>query len=211
MVSTSSHQQPLPGLDQVPNELLGVFVDHAGANRYRQHQGVAAPTGAVRPLSWRTVLRPIAGLVAVVDQCIERLDGLKIDTAPVATVTPVRPTFLDELFAPETETAPAALARLHANCSFVDEFHADPPTHFRRPDRRLLSAIIYSTAAGLGNPEQKKAPCVHGAFVARCGSVQCGTTLTNLRLLGPLVSNCTLPSAFANRVWSLPKPTLAPA
>ena len=37
------------------------------------------------------------------------------------------------------------------------------------------------------------------------------TILTNLRFLGPLTSNCTLPSDKANRVWSLPIPMLSPA
>src|SRR5690606_11732885 len=39
---------------------------------------------------------------------------------------------------------------------------------------------------------------------------QAVTILTYLRLNSPLTSNFTKPSALANRVWSLPRPTFTP-
>ena len=117
-------------------------------------------------------------------------EGKKGDIiAPLLTIATVGPAASNVLLAAKTQAAVSAVTGFDTNRGFIDELH------------KPVSA------------KATKKPCQSRAFsnpVIDTRTVS-QTTLTYCRFFGPLRSNLTSPSAFANKVWSRPIPTFVPA
>ena len=127
METTFRHHYPLVGRFQICDQLFGVNIDNAGANRYLDQEIFAPSSGAVTALSRLAGLRPITRLESEVDQRIHGRIGLQKDTASVPAVAAVGPAFLDILFTPKTETAISAFSSLDLDFCFVNKFHKPNP------------------------------------------------------------------------------------
>src|SRR5690606_5448169 len=108
--ATLRHEQALAVAGQVADHLVGIDAVHRGAGRHGDQHVLA--TLAVH-LPAHAVLAALGSellLVAEVDQGVEVLVGDQVHAAAIATVATVRPTQRNELLAPETHAAVAAVA-----------------------------------------------------------------------------------------------------
>src|SRR5690554_57377 len=154
MESALGHQQPLTGLGQVTDDLLGSGIHHSGTHRNAQHHVLALGAGAIGAA---TVLAPLgvepAG-IAVVDQGVEVGIGFQIDGAAITTITTVRTALGNELLPAETHATIATITGFDGNGHFIYEFHIAPP-------HEGLEGKTYAT--------NKKAPSQDRAFWIRFG------------------------------------------
>jgi hypothetical protein len=96
-----------------------------------------------------------------IDQGVETGICYQVDTPAIAAVTAVRATFGDIFFPAKTNTAAATVARIYANCGFVDEFHRvvsiteDPAA---RLSSRLRRRQQSSTITAVSRPQNAKSP-----------------------------------------------------
>src|SRR5690606_17553501 len=106
---------------EVTDDLVGLDVDHLGADRHPDHHVLAGLAEHLPAHAVLTALRGVVALVAEVDQGVEVLVGDQPDAAAVAAVATVRATERDELLAAEADAAVAAVAGRHEDLRFVDE------------------------------------------------------------------------------------------
>src|SRR5258708_15588814 len=85
---------------------------------------IAAVTGAVIPAAAFAILTLIGARNAEIRQRVHALDRLQIDAAAETAVAAVGAAEGHEFFPTETHAAAAAVAGLHLELGFVDEFHA---------------------------------------------------------------------------------------
>jgi hypothetical protein len=64
--------------------------------------------------------------ISEVDQCVQIAVADGIYAAAATTVTAIRPTERDELFAPEAHAPITAVARSNVDQGFIYEFHKEP-------------------------------------------------------------------------------------
>ena len=110
-------------LDEVEQHGLAVLVEHLGPDGNAQHKGLARGAGAVAPGPAASVLRPEMLLIAVVDQGVEIGRGLEDHVAAPSAVAAIGAAELDELLAPETRRARAAVAAAEVDLALVEELH----------------------------------------------------------------------------------------
>src|SRR6056297_1169848 len=115
--------QALTGMSQVPQDLVGVHIDHRGADRNRQNQVLAFIAGTVAAGAWLAILGLVLALEPVVDQRVQRLFGLQIHGTTIASVATIGATLGNVFFTPEAQAAVTALAGFHNDGGFVYEFH----------------------------------------------------------------------------------------
>src|SRR5690554_7690708 len=123
MESALGHQQPLTGLGQVTDDLLGSGIHHSGTHRNAQHHVLALGAGAIGAA---TVLAPLgvepAG-IAVVDQGVEVGIGFQIDGTAITTITTVRTTLGNELLPAETHATIATITGLDRKSTRLNSSH----------------------------------------------------------------------------------------
>ena len=117
------NQQALAVCGEVADDLVGFDVVHDGADRHRDGDVLSALAVHLPAHAVLAALRAELLLVAEVDQRVEVLVGLQPDVAAVATVAAVGTAERNELLAPETDGAVAAIAGGYGDFGFVDEFH----------------------------------------------------------------------------------------
>ena len=136
------------------------------------------------------VLGLVGALDAKIGQRVDAGGGTQVDAAAVAAVAAVRAAQRHELLAPETGAAAAAVAGLHLQRGFIDEFHG-------------------------GTLAQTKTPALGRGFQDGCrrrrASGLLGQHADVHALLGALLLELHVPAHLANRVWSVPTPTFEPA
>ena len=181
------HFLPLPRLGQVADQLarINVMYDRAAGNHYVEV--IARPAGFIPA---RTAL-PGLGLElprhAEIGQCIHRWFGNQVHAAAVTAIATVRPAPFHVFLAAETQAAVATVAGYYANCGFIDEFHDGILSVKTKNPARGGVSIGAALVAATGRADQQH-------------SYEAFTTLTNWRFFGPLRSNLTAPSFFANSV-----------
>src|SRR5690606_13737548 len=109
-LATAGHQQAVAVAHQVADHLVGVDVDHLGAHRDLDDD-VLAPLAVARLA--QAVLAALGADDALVAEVAERVEvarGLQPHVAAVATVPTVGTAERDELLAPESDAAVAAVA-----------------------------------------------------------------------------------------------------
>jgi hypothetical protein len=169
----------LPIIGEISQDLFGIKVGNDGS--------LGDSYVKILPRRPRTLFTrastPGFGTVSTLDseigQRVDVLSGDKKDTTPMTTVTAIRPTSGDEFLSAKADATVPTTARFHLNSGFINEFH-------RSAQERLPHG-------------HKKGPLV-GPFLSHTLSSYSGMTLTYFLLLGPLVSNTTLPEAFAKIV-----------
>src|SRR5690606_38374054 len=125
--SALGHQQPLTGLGQVTDDLLGSGIHHSGTHRNAQHHVLALGAGAIGAA---TVLAPLgvepAG-IAVVDQGVEVGIGFQIVGTAITTITAVRTALGNELYPAESHATIASITGFDGNGLFFYGFHVASP------------------------------------------------------------------------------------
>src|SRR5690606_17740983 len=122
-LAAPGHQQAVAVPGHVADHLVGGDVDDLGTDRDDDDGVLAALAVALLAHAVLAALGTEALLVAEVDQGIEVLRRLQPHAAAVAAVAAVRPAERDELLAPESHAAVAAVAGGDGDFGFVDEFH----------------------------------------------------------------------------------------
>src|SRR5690606_34624903 len=222
-LAAPGHEQAVAVAGHVAADLVGGDVDDLGADRADDRGVLAALAVALLAHAVLATLGAEPLLVAEVDQGVEVLRRLQPHAAAVAAVATVRPAERDELLAPETDAAVAAVSGGDGDFGFVDEFHwigiGDWDWGLGRAKTRTWGVYRRMRSCGcesrIPNPEsspgKQETPPKRGLSSSRCRASQpAATTLTVRRFFGPLVANSTLPSTSANRVWSRPRPTPEP-
>ena len=115
----------LAGLGQVADEFARVDVVHDGATGYFDVEVLAGTTRLVATRAAVATFGAEFSGNAEIRQRVEALIGHEVDTADVTAVTAVGAALLDVFFTTKTQAAVAAVAGLHADGGFVDEFHRD--------------------------------------------------------------------------------------
>src|SRR5690606_24775656 len=162
------HDQLLPVLDQLAQQLARVHVAHHRARRHAQHQARTVPARAVLPLPVLAALRPVMLLVAVVQQRGELAVRAKDDVAAAPAITARGPAARHALLAPERLRARAARPAVHVDDRVVNEHlypipgpSALPPRpsafHPSAPPRRPRRRCGYATAPTPA--PTRRAPC----------------------------------------------------
>ncbi len=121
--STFGHHLPLARLGQVANQFTGVHVMHDRAAWNHDVKILARPARLVTAGAWLPAFGPKLPRNTEIRECVHRRVCDKINAAAMTAVAAVRTAPLDVLLAPEAQAAVAAVAGLHANGCFVDEFH----------------------------------------------------------------------------------------
>ena len=122
-IAAFGDRHALADFGEIGEQRLAVFFIDLRADRHLQHDVLAVGAVAVLAHAVAAALRLEVLLVAVVDQCVEAVDGLDHDVAAAAAIAAVRPAELDELLAPERHAAVPARAGRDIDLGFVEEFH----------------------------------------------------------------------------------------
>src|SRR5690348_5086555 len=214
---------------QVADQLIGIQIDHRGADRHADVLVLAATAVHVAAHAVLAALRLEAALVTEIHQRVQAFVRDEPYAAAVATVATVGAAVRNEFLATEASAAVAAVPCLHLDDRFVDKFHGtrDSGLGTREQRNRVSSNSGYASRGhltmrnglALSSPEprvpspgfQEKAPHMAGPLSQTWRSENYpATTLTVRRPFGPCVLNSTLPSTSAYNVWSRPRPTPMP-
>ncbi len=117
------HLEALAGVGQISQDLMGIHIDHRGADRNRQNQVLAFVAGTVAAGARLAILGLVFALEPVVDQRVQRLLGFQIYGTTIAPVAAIGATLGNVFFSPEAQAAVTALAGFHNDGGFVYEFH----------------------------------------------------------------------------------------
>jgi hypothetical protein len=126
-VAALGEHDALARLGEIGDQRLAVDLENLGTDRDAQHGIGAGRAAAVLAHAVAAVLGLEVLLVAIVDQRVEALDRDRNDIAAAAAIAAVRATELDELLAPETDAAGAAVAALDVDLGLIEELHRLPP------------------------------------------------------------------------------------
>src|SRR5690606_18742132 len=163
--------QRLSGRIQITQLFSGLLIDDRRAHRHIDEKVLAATPGAVIARTALTVACAKGALDAEIRQRIDAVLRVQPDTAAHAAVTTIRPAEGDELLAAETDAAAAAIAGLHLDCGFVDEFHCcrlqrrEPRREAGVLDDRVRCGTGFSWPAprsrrcGVPDPSSGTSPC----------------------------------------------------
>lgn len=116
-------QDFLTGFGHVGDQGFAILGKDLGADRHRDDHVFAACAGAVLAHAMLPPLGTEMLLVAEIDQGVDVLRRAHDDRATVAAVTAVGAAELDELLAPEADTAIAAVSGLYVDLGLIDELH----------------------------------------------------------------------------------------
>ena len=112
-------------LGEVTERLLGVDVVDHGADR-DDHFGIRAAAAAAIGAAAGLAVGALEGAhVAEIGERVQARLGDEVDAAASPAVTAVGPAERDELLAAKADHAAPAVAGLHLDRGFVDEFHAN--------------------------------------------------------------------------------------
>src|SRR5690554_633917 len=123
MKTTLSHLQALTYASQVAKHLVGIDINHCGANRHRQYEILTLGSGAITPRTLLTAWRFVLALKLIINQRVKRIARLKIHGATIPAIAPIKAALKNVLFTPETEAAIPAVTGFNDDCGFVYEFH----------------------------------------------------------------------------------------
>ncbi len=118
---------PLACAGDVGDHGIGIDIDDAGSDRNLERHVLPFRSALFSAHSRFAVLGTIQTLVAVIDQCVERLIALNENRATAAAITTVRTTFGYVFFTAEAEAAVATLTCFYPYYRLIDEFHDLPP------------------------------------------------------------------------------------
>ena len=171
---------------------LGVADD--GAHRHLQRDVVAGCAEHVRAHAVLAAPGLVPARVAKVDQRVQVGVGHREHVAAAPTVAAVGSAEFLEFLVAEGHAAIATIAGGNVDERFVNEFHDFKcrACSARRPETPKPRAAGLWPGPGFDEPQAV------------------GVTLTRWRFRAPLTAKDTWPSTSANRVWSLPTPTLVP-
>src|SRR5690606_30624875 len=122
-IAALREQHPVADARQVGDDGLLVLVKDFGAGGVAQHLVLSAAAGALLAHGMLAALGPKLQLVADVVEGVEPVDGLRPDIAASAAIAAIRAAELDELLAPEADTAGAAAARADIDLGEIQELH----------------------------------------------------------------------------------------
>ena len=108
---------------EVGHDLAGFGVTDYGADRHPQRDVLAPLAVAVFAAAVFAALGAVAAGVAIVEQGVDVAVGDREDVAAMAAIAAIRSAEGDEFFAPERGDAVAAVASVHFDSGFVEEFH----------------------------------------------------------------------------------------
>ena len=111
----------------VSDHRIGIDIDDAGADRNLERHVLPFRSTLFSAHSRFAVLGTIQTLIAVIDQCVERLVALNKDRTTAAAITTVRSPFGNVFFAAEAEATVATLTCFYPYYRLIDEFHDLPP------------------------------------------------------------------------------------
>src|SRR5690554_2466061 len=123
MKTTLSHLQALTYASQVAKHLVGIDINHCGANRHRQYEILTLGSGAITPRTLLTAWRYFLALNLIINQRINQTPPPKLHGATNPATAPIRAALGTVLFTPETEEAIPAVTGFNDDCGFVYEFH----------------------------------------------------------------------------------------
>src|SRR5690606_40787666 len=83
--------QDLPRLGQITQHLTGVVINHRGSNRHLQGDIRTLGPGAVTPHTVLSAFRPIATLIAVIDQGVDAVIRHQKYRAAIPAISPAGP------------------------------------------------------------------------------------------------------------------------
>ena len=132
-LAAAGEEGALAVLGEVGHRVAGLLVADHRAHGYAQLDIGAASAVAVRPGAAAAVLRAVDAGEAVVDQRVDIAIGECPDAAAASAVAAIGPAIADVLLAAEGRGAVAAVAGVHLDLGFVDEFHA---VQIKKPYRR---------------------------------------------------------------------------
>jgi hypothetical protein len=166
-------------IGEIPQDLFGVKVGNNGSLGDSYVKILPRRPRALFTRASTPGFGTVSTLDSEIGQRVDALSGDKKDTAPMATVTAIRPTSRDVFLSAKANATVSTTARFHPNSCFINKFH-------QSVQERLPHG-------------HKKGPLV-GPFLSHTLSRYSGMILTYFLLLGPFVSNTTLPVAFAKIV-----------
>ena len=125
-------QDLLALLRQVGDHGFLVFLVDLRADGHHQDGVVALGAEAVAAHAVAALLGLEVLLVAEVDQRVQAFDGYRPDIAAAPAIAAVRAAILDELLAPERDSAGAAVTGADKDFGLVEELHGWALIWFRR-------------------------------------------------------------------------------
>jgi hypothetical protein len=171
------------------DELLGVGIVYTGTDRDPDPKTLALVPGHLAAHAILSTLGPMVPFVAEIHQGVESAVSNQVHVTAIAPVTAIGAAFGNIFLTTKTDAAVTAVTRLYLDHCLIDELHRNSPQ---------------TRNAGISRAATKKAPsrATRPFLTLRLGSLtdQAGSTLTNFRLVAPLVSKRTTPSDFANKV-----------
>jgi hypothetical protein len=126
------HEQCVAFVDQVAQLLTRLRFADDGADGHRYVEIFATAAGAAIARARLAVLSLVGSLDAEIRERVDARRRPQIDAAAVAAVAAIRPAERNEFFAPKARAAAAAVAGLHLESCFVDEFHGSGPNRHPR-------------------------------------------------------------------------------
>ena len=147
----------IAGLGGEISELLaGLQIGDHGADGHRHEAIVAAVARAVVAAAALAVLGLEGARNAKIREGVHALDGSQIHAAAQSAVATIGAAEGHELLAPEAHAAAAAVAGLHLELGFVDEFHGTRARCVKTKGEQALASSPLNSCAG----EQALAPAV---------------------------------------------------
>jgi hypothetical protein len=113
----------LSRLGQIADQLTGIDIVHDRATGNHYVQVLAGAPGLVAPRTTLAAVSPKFSGDSKVGKCVQGWLRHQIDTATMTAVTTIGAAALHEFLTTKTQATVAAVARLHPDCGFVDEFH----------------------------------------------------------------------------------------
>ena len=141
-----------PALFEVPEDFAGFRIADDGAHGHRDVQVLAAAAGTAVGRTPLAHLRAVGALNSKVGQRVDALGGAQQDAAAMTAITAVRAAKGHGFLAAKTGRSTPAIARLHPQICFINEFHPASlrPTPFygahKRKPRPAAGVVDEGTA-----------------------------------------------------------------
>src|SRR3954451_6310766 len=122
-IAALGEDECLAELGEIMDQRFPVLVEDLGSDGNLEHDRLAVWAVAILAHSIGALRRVEVLLIAVIDQGVEPVDDLDDDVTAASAIAAGRATELDELLAPERNTAVAAVAGADIDLGFIEEFH----------------------------------------------------------------------------------------
>ena len=132
---------------QVAQLLAGIDIGHDGTDRDGHVDVLASVTGAIVAAAALAILTPIGARNPKVRQRIHALDRFEVHAAAQPPVAAIGTAEGNEFLAPKADAAAPAVAGLHLQFGFVDEFHERDPKKLKRGTGIALPPFVIDRRA----------------------------------------------------------------